>query len=599
MKRLITLLFILSAWGTQAQQDSEVLPRYATPQELDMMRQYDFGASANSRGLTTAPSEDYSSLRTMAEWEEVEALTISWAFFFPILKQITLAAREECEVIILSEDVAETEQYLSSINAGGPAISDFTNITILDAEFNSIWMRDYAANTVYGNEIDDRILVDWIYNRPRPDDDASPAAVAEYMGIPLYCTTEDPNDLVNTGGNFMSDGQGTAFASELILEENEAGNPYDVSTKDEAQIDDIMGDWMGLSRYIKMTNLPNDLIHHIDMHMKLLDEETLLVSEYPQGLSDGPQIEANMQYVLSNFTSVFGTPYRLIRNPVPPDGTQYPLLGQNNASYNTYSNAVFVNKTVILPTYYEEYDTTAIRIWEESLPGYNIVGIDCDDQGSDIISLSGAIHCITHSVGVEDPLLIVHQALPDSDDDQNAYPVVAEIRHRSGISSAALHWRLEGDTDYSVVNMTAADGDNWEAAIPAQAFGSTIEYYIQATAVSGKEQVRPMPAPEGYWSFDVLTQLVGVDQLAFADFQAIFPNPASAITCVPLNFKVNTEGSIRLLDMMGREIQVLHSGEIKSGDQKFFFDAAPLAQGTYVVEVNTTYGRMNQLVAVR
>ena len=33
------------------------------------------------------------------------------------------------------------------------------------------------------------------------------------------------------------------------------------------------------------------------MHMKLLNEETLLVAEYPEGLSDGPQIEENLQYI--------------------------------------------------------------------------------------------------------------------------------------------------------------------------------------------------------------------------------------------------------------------------------------------------------------
>ena len=65
---------------------------------------------------------------------------------------------------------------------------------------------------------------------------------------------------------------------------------------------------------------------------------------------------------------------------------------------------------MILPTYYEQYDTTAMRIWENALPGYNIVGIDCD-SGNNIISQSGAIHCITHSVGVEDPLIISHLPL--------------------------------------------------------------------------------------------------------------------------------------------------------------------------------------------
>ena len=90
----------------------------------------------------------------------------------------------------------------------------------------------------------------------------------------LYVTDTAPNDLVNTGGNYMSDGLGNAFASELILEENEPGNPYNVSAKTEAQIDQIMEDYMGIQNYIKMQALPYDVINHIDMHMKLIDEQT-------------------------------------------------------------------------------------------------------------------------------------------------------------------------------------------------------------------------------------------------------------------------------------------------------------------------------------
>ena len=85
----------------------------------------------------------------------------------------------------------------------------------------------------------------------------------------------------------------------------------------------------------------------------------------------------------------------------------------------TYSNATFVNNTILLPTYYEQYDTTAIRIWEEAMPGYNVVGIDCDSQRQHHC-LSGAIHCITHSVAVEDPLMISHLPLQDTDDTENA-----------------------------------------------------------------------------------------------------------------------------------------------------------------------------------
>ena len=87
---------------------------------------------------------------------------------------------------------------------------------------------------------------------------------------------------------------------------------------------------MGIDNYILMEVLPYDDMFHIDMHMKLLDEQTVLVAEYPEGIADGPQIEANLQYVLSNFNSAFGTPYKVIRIPSPPSTRK---LSDNNGSY--------------------------------------------------------------------------------------------------------------------------------------------------------------------------------------------------------------------------------------------------------------------------
>jgi agmatine deiminase len=160
-----------------------------------------------------------------------------------------------------------------------------------------------------------------------------------------------------------------------------------------------MADFMGIDRYIKMETLPYDDIHHIDMHMKLLDEETLLVGQYPAGVADGPQIEANLNYVLNNFRTPFGNPYHVVRIPMPPDGgNDYP---NDNGDYRTYANCVFVNKTVLVPTYEEEYDTTGLRILQEQLPGYNVVGINCNN----IITSLGALHCITKLVHTPRPAL--------------------------------------------------------------------------------------------------------------------------------------------------------------------------------------------------
>lgn len=537
----------------------------------------------------------YTNIRTMAEWEEIQALTISWKSFPAILKQIAAAARQEVPVIILTSNTTTTENYLLNENEGGPAFQNLDNITLIEENTNTIWIRDYGANSVYANEVGTLFLVDWIYNRPRPLDDSSPQVIAENLGLEIFGTITAPYNLMNTGGNFMSDGFGTAFASELVIEENDGNGEYPLTypVQTEGEIDEIHEEFMGIERYIKMPTLPYDGIHHIDMHMKLLDEETLLVGEYPEGVADGPQINANIEYVLSQFNSKWGTPYKVIRIPMPPSiGGNHP---DNNGSYRTYTNGVFVNNTIIIPTYREEYDTTAMRIWGEACRGYNIVGIDCDNTTANIIAQSGAIHCITHSVGVNNPLLISHQPLQDTYDAINPYAVNAYMNHADGVESATLYWRIAGASSFEEVAMATVNSNDWMALIPAQAVGTIIQYYVKGRAMTGKEQARPMPAPAGYWEFEVLGEEVGIAEFnASPLLSKIYPNPANAITCVELNFKTPAMGKLYLTDIAGRMVSEIYSGNFDRGTSKHFIDASTLQAGMYrmVVQCN---GRMDSM----
>lgn len=585
MKKILLLLFIaLINVPFYAQ---EVLPKGYSQAELEQISRGDFSIGGSSRAIESPPP--FPNLRSAAEWEEIQALTISWTAFPGILKQIVAAARLETQVLILTEDPIETQNYLMSNNLGGPAFTNMDNVVLVDGEFDSIWIRDYAANPVYGNEVDDLVLVDWIYNRvTRPNDNTSPQYIADQLGLDLYTMTQSPDDLVNTGGNWMTDGFGTAFASELILEENEVGNPYNVTPKTEDEIDALVNEYLGVSRYIKMTALPYDGINHIDMHMKLIDEETLLVGEYPEGISDGPQINANIDYVLSNFNSKFNTPYNIVRIPMPdsPSGL-WPSSTPTAGFYRTYTNGVFVNKTLIFPTYREQYDTTAFRIWGELLPGYNIVGIDSDNPEEQIIALSGAIHCITHSVAVEDPLLISHQSLDDTEDQLNPYEVVAYIRHRSDIASAKLYWKTALNEAYNEVEMNPLADNNWSGFIPAQPAGTTIYYYVHAQANSGKEQNRPMSAPDGYWSFQVIGNAVNIQEHSTLNINKVYPNPASAITCIALNNLHAEQGSVTLINGLGQEVLRIYEGQLPLGESKYFFNAAQLESGLYHVRIAT------------
>lgn len=559
--------------------NAQELPAGFAPGEKEKMPAY--LQSRISKGITTPPQ---GSIRSMAEWEEVQALVITWRSYPEVLREIVRHAQQECLVLITTTDSNNVISYLTSGNV------PLTNVRFLHEPSNSVWMRDYAGNSVYRNYVDSLFLVDWIYNRPRPYDDVMPAAHASYFGLPLYETTQAPYDLVHTGGNYMSDGFGTAFSEMLVLDEN--------PTKTEAEVDSLMKWFMGITRYIKVPNLQYDNIHHIDMHMKLLNEETLLVGEFPSGISDGPQIEANLLYILNNYNSVFGTPYRVVRIPMPPSPSgAYPGAPYGNAWYRTYTNSVIVNNTVIIPTYYEQYDTTALRIYSEAMPGYNIVGINCNQT----ISASGAIHCITHTIGVNDPLLISHQELPDS---YSAWPyeVNARIQHKSGIQNATVYYRTDTAQPFQSVSMTLTNPaeHTWTGYIPGQTQTVDVHYYIEATAQSGKTQKRPMPAPDGVFKFSVEPLNVGFDtQGYYAGINDIFPNPASAITCVPLTIERSTTGVLSIYNVLGQQVHVIHQGEFERGNRNYFFDASSFAGGVYYVVLKTNNSSDTQKVIIR
>jgi len=575
-------------------QDAQTIPNAHAPGEAQIDRS-DFEQERSVTNFTTPPPFE---VRTMAEWEEIQSLVITWAGFSRILKQIAFHAKQECEVIIMTDNDGEVISYLNGNNEGGAPFDNLDNISIIETPINSIWGRDYGAHTIYRDDVDELMLVDWIYNRNRPADDATPSTIADFKSLDLYSTTEPPYDLMATGGNFMSDGMGTAFSSNLIFDENEGGfawsGQYYPDHSEEA-IDGILQEFMGINRYINMDVLPYDAIHHIDMHMKLLDEETIIMGQYPDGVADGPQIEANLEYVLDNYNSSFGTPYKIVRVQMPPENGSYP---NTNGAYRTYTNMVFVNKTVLVPIYEEQYDTPALAIIQEHLPGYNVQGIECND----IIQLLGAIHCITKAVGVADPLLIVHDDLEDTDVTDMDYVVDATMHHVSGIAAAQLYYRTStGDFTSTEMNLTNAAENIWSASIPAQSVGTTIEYYVSAQATSGKQQFRPIVAPEGFWTFDVLDNSVGIEELSgFSPVSAIYPNPANAITAIRLELPQGSRDiRIELQDMLGRVIQEIYKGDAIAGESRYFIDASLFLAGSYHVVVTLDGAQYRESLIIR
>ena len=298
---------------------------------------------------------------------------------------------------------------------------------------------------------------------------------------------------------------------------------------------------------------------------------------------------------MNNYNSSFGTPYKIVRIPMPPDAMNaYPNTG---GDYRTYTNAVFVNKTIIVPTYDPQYDTTALRIWQEAMPGYRIRGIDCNQ----IIPSLGAIHCITKEVSSKNLLRIVHQPLRDQSAAAPGYLINATVEHRTGITGAIVYYRTDTLQPYTSLSMSPAGGppNVWLATIPAQPAGSTVYYYIQGTATNGKSMNRPMPAPTGYWKFTVAGTTSIADIAPVLSAGTIYPNPSKGLTCIQLNTTAAANIDVQIMNLMGQYIDDIYTGHIEAGEKRVWFDTAPLAAGIYLVEVRNGNQVLRQKVVVR
>jgi hypothetical protein len=140
------------------------------------------------------------------------------------------------------------------------------------------------------------------------------------------------------------------------------------------------------------------------------------------------------------------------------------------------------------------------------------------------------------------------------------------------------------------------DGENWTADIPAAPEDSDIFYYISANANSGKTGSRPMPAPEGWWTFHIGEITInGIDNFSeslIGDFAPAYPNPASALTCIPVVLKQEANVKVLLIDALGRTIEVIHDGILPYGETKLFFQASTIPSGAYLITLENDKVRL-------
>ncbi len=266
--------------------------------------------------------------------------------------------------------------------------------------------------------------------------------------------------------------------------------------------------------------------------------------------------------------------------------------GNYAGHYRTYTNMVFVNKTVLVPIYSYQYDTIALNIIKKELPGYKVVGIDCDEM----IGYGGALHCITKAIGTQEPLLMVHQPIRDTIFQANGYDIKAKIQHRSQIQAAVLYYTTDTAQGFMAKAMTQFNSDYWTVNLPTQPKGSTVYYYIKAKSYSGKEQVRPITAPKGYWQFEVKTPLNSQAPAFSFELKNAYPNPTGDKLYIPIVSENKVEVELYLYNINGQKLKNVYTGNLVPGQSLFETSLKDLPIGTYFVVLQSELGKQSQKI---
>ena len=293
----------------------------------------------------------------------------------------------------------------------------------------------------------------------------------DILNLPLYWT----------GGNFMTDGYGAAFSTRLMVNENNMG---------ENDFIELIGDYLNITDYHILDNPNEESIQHIDCLAKLVGPETIIIKQVSDSSPEYECIEAFAEsfYQMNTF---YGRPFSIHR-------LYCPVI--NGGSWETnpvaaYTNSLILNNKVLVPQYGISQDFSALEVYAQAMPGYEVIGFD--GAGNNPWYSEDALHCRT--MGIFDPEMIhiSHKHIRTEDLGSNGSILVeAEVVDYSSFNiapeSVLVYWKYSAeDGPFGEFPLELESENIYTGTFPEINSNSEVEYYITVTNTSGGSASHP------------------------------------------------------------------------------------------------------------
>ena len=374
--------------------------------------------------------------------------------------------------------VANQSTATSAATAFSGAGANLSKVVFIIQPNNSVWMRDYGPHFIFqGGTL---AAVDSHYYPNRPQDNFIPTLVADgTFGVPSF-----DQGLYYSGGNFQPGPNRTGFCTALITLDNPTSGGHT-----DALIRELYQSFQGIDTLHILPQLPFsvDGTGHIDMWMYLVDENTVIISEFIAG---------------SNATAISVT-----NNAVPyMQGLGFevfrPQAWNVSTTHYTYANAFRVNNRIFVPCYgtalapggsatYNTRDADALAKWQAAAgPSVTIVPIQC----SSIIGASGAIHCIVKQVPrYTDLIPAAHITAPRGGEmwvagSTRSIQWNATDTNNAPLSNVDLAYSADDGVSWTNIASALADSGSYNWTTPAIA-STTVRVRVTARATDGNTVV--------------------------------------------------------------------------------------------------------------
>ena len=262
-------------------------------------------------------------------------------------------------------------------------------VQLHEAELDDAWMRDIGPSFVVSADGSRLAAVDWVFNGWGAQSWASwdhDARIGRYVaGLADAEVVTSP--IVNEGGGFHVDGEGTVLLTETV-QLDPGRNPGATRAFVEAEFARCLGvdTFLWLPRGLTRDYDEFGTRGHVDIVATFPSPGVVLVHAQEDPGHPDHAVSRTLIDGLREAVDAAGRVLEVVEIPAPAT-----LFDDGGPVDYSYVNHLVVNGGVVACTFDDDHDDRALDVLRQVYPGREVVGVDARE----LFARGGGIHCIT------------------------------------------------------------------------------------------------------------------------------------------------------------------------------------------------------------